>query len=68
MKRAEGLALIRKAGYLGNFKSMIELRCEYKISHNVALKEFRIGQNAYKEEIKQMNVDAMFDSAVLSNN
>lgn len=52
MKRAEGLALIRRAGYLGNFKSMIELRITYKISHDVALREFNIGRLTFNSEHK----------------
>lgn len=52
MKRAEGLALIRRAGYLGNFKSMIELRLSYKISHEVALKEFNVGRSVYNKSLQ----------------
>jgi hypothetical protein len=67
MKRVEALALIRRAGYLGNFKSMIELRLSYKISHEVALKEFNLGRNIYNKEIEEINFNDQFNSDILSN-
>lgn len=67
MKRAEGLALIRRAGYLGNFKSMIELRVTYKISHHIALKEFNVGRSVYNKEMQSINFNDSFDTDILSN-
>jgi hypothetical protein len=56
MKRAEGLAIIRKAGYLNNFKTLIEVRLQARISHDVALKHFNIGRDIFRQELKNAKV------------
>jgi hypothetical protein len=67
MTRAEGLALIRRAGYLNNFKTLIEVRIKARISHDVALKEFNIGRDCYKKDKEDFEFDAQFNAGVLSN-
>lgn len=65
MKRAEALALIRRAGYLNNFKTMIEVMVKHRISYEVAKKEFNAG--VLIKEKEEFNFDSKYQSGVLSN-
>jgi hypothetical protein len=65
MKRSEALVIIRRAGYLNNFKTMIEIMASCRISYSVARSEFNKGFEL--KEVEEINFNNRFSSEVLSN-